>query len=132
MGFCTITLNTLDLSGEYNDNDFIVTRGDSRIFMTIAKDKYSIQLNRENRFIIDDYNTNDVLAYRLTKPFKLGGTYNGTGVLNFVLYECNTEDTDNLDLHIANYYDHFARDGSGVKPAAATTAETPDGKKVWF
>ena len=73
-------------------------RGDSRISLTLAKDEYSIQLNRNNRFLIDDYDSKNVLAYRLTKPFKLGGSYNGEGVLNFVLTECNTEDSDNIEL----------------------------------
>lgn len=111
--WCIIEDGTKYLTGEYGDNDFIVTRGDSRISLTLAKDEYSIQLSRENRFLIDDYDTKAVLAYRLTKPFKLGGTYNGEGVLNFVLAECNTEDTDNFELHIANYYDRFPRESEG-------------------
>ena len=62
-----------------------------------------------NRFLIDDYDSPNVLAYRLTKPFKLGGTFMGSGVLSFVLQECNTEDSDDLERHIANYYDYFPR-----------------------
>lgn len=92
--WCVIEDGTKYLTGEYGDNDFIVVRGDSRISLTLAKDEYSIQLNRNNRFLIDDYDSKNVLAYRLTKPFKLGGSYNGEGVLNFVLTECNTEDSD--------------------------------------
>ena len=57
---------------------------------------------QHNQMRIDDYDTHDILAYRLTKPFKLGGSFNGSGVLNYVLTECNTEDTDNFELHIAN------------------------------
>ncbi len=86
--WCVIEDGTKYLTGEYGDNDFIVVRGDSRISVTLAKDEYSIQLNRNNRFLIDDYDSKNVLAYRLTKPFKLGGSYNGEGVLNFVLTEC--------------------------------------------
>ena len=119
-----------DLTGEYGDNDFIVTRGDSRISLTIAKDEYSIKLSRENRFLIDDYDAKDVLAYRLTKPFKLGGTYNGEGVLNFVLAECNTEDSDNFELHIANYYDHFQKDTAS--DTDSKTSEDDGGKTRWF
>ena len=85
----------------------MATRGDSRISLTIAKDNQTVRLNRNNRFLIDDYDSPNILSYRLTKPFKLGGNYNGNGVLYFVLQECNTEDTDNFELHIANYYDHF-------------------------
>ena len=122
------------LTGEYGDNDFIVVRGDSRISLTLAKDEYSIQLNRNNRFLIDDYDSKNVLAYRLTKPFKLGGSYNGEGVLNFVLTECNTEDSDNIELHIANYYDHFPKEKPDEPdtPSGDNTPDVPDGKKVWL
>ena len=78
--------------------------------MTIARDEYTIRMNRDDRFLIDDYDSPNVLAYRLTKPFKLGGRYNGDGVLYFVLQECNTEDSDNTELHIANYYDYFPKE----------------------
>lgn len=129
-----IALNITDLTGEYGDNDFIVTRGDSRISLTLAKDEYSIQLSRENRFLIDDYDSKNVLAYRLTKPFKLGGTYNGEGVLNFVLAECNTEDTDNFELHIANYYDHFPKKSEDGDASGDDDKKTDDGtgKTRWF
>ena len=65
--------------------------------------------------MIDDYDSPNVLAYRLTKPFKLGGSYVGNGVLYFVLQECNTEDSDNFDLHIANYYNYFPRETQDVE-----------------
>lgn len=137
--WCIITDGTKYLTGEYGDNDYIVVRGDSRVSLTIAKDEYSIQLNRESRFLIDDYDTHDILAYRLTKPFKLGGSYNGSGVLNYVLTECNTEDTDNFELHIANYYKYFPREGQDSKPdepgkdgGETPGGDTTGGKKVWF
>lgn len=132
--WCIVEDGTKYLTGEYGDNDFIVTRGDSRISLTIAKDEYSIQLSRENRFLIDDYDTKTVLAYRLTKPFKLGGTYNGEGVLNFVLAECNTEDTDNFELHIANYYDHFPKKSEDGDASGDDDKKTDDdtGKTRWF
>ena len=137
--WCIITDGTKYLTGEYGDNEYIVVRGDSRVSMTIAKDEYSIQLNRESRFLIDDYDSHNVLAYRLTKPFKLGGSFNGTGVLNYVLTECNTEDTDNFELHIANYYKYFPREGQEGTPdepgkdgEETPGGDTPGGKKVWF
>ena len=83
--WCVIEDGTKYLTGEYGDNDFIVVRGDSRISLTLAKDEYSIQLNRNNRFLIDDYDSKNVLAYRLTKPFKLGGSYNGEASLTSFL-----------------------------------------------
>lgn len=139
MELCITTSNITDLTGEYGDNDFIVMRGDSRISLTLARDEYSIQLNRNNRFLIDDYDSKNVLAYRLTKPFKLGGTYNGAGVLNFVLAECNTEDTDNFELHIANYYKYFPRDShesasdeSGNDSDSTLNGDAAGKKRVWF
>lgn len=124
--------NTTDLTGEYGDRNFIVVRGDSRLSMIIARDSETIKLDRDNRFLIDDYGSPEVLAYRLTKPFKLGGTYNEEGVLKFVLTECATEETDNFDLHIANYYKYFPRE-DGTPPYVRPDDITTDGgKKVWL
>lgn len=128
-------MNITDLTGDYSDRDFIVTRGDSRISLTLPKDSETIRLERENRFIIDDYDAPSPLAYKLTKPFKLGGTYGGDGVLRFVLTECNTEDTDNLELHIPNYYKFFPRkeliEGS-IADIPSVTPEPPHGKESWL
>ena len=54
--------------------------------------------------------------------------------LNFVLTECNTEDSDNIELHIANYYDHFPKEKPDEPdtPPGDDTPDVPDGKKVWF
>lgn len=108
--WCIVEDGTKYLIGESGGNDYFVTSGDSRITLTISKDKYSICLNRNNRFLINDYDSPNMLSYRLTKPFKLGGGYNSEGVLHFVLKECNSEDSDNFDLHIANYYDYFPKE----------------------
>lgn len=123
------------LTGEYGDNDFVLNRGDTRLALTVAKDAQTICLDRENRFLIDDYDSENVLAYRLTKPFKLGGTFNGVGVLRFVLQECNTEDTDNFELHIANYYKYFPRESDIADPdnkPIEPEKKQPNGKKVWI
>lgn len=107
--WCIIEDGTKYLTGVFGDKDYIFDRGDSRVSMIIQRDSETIRLNRTNRFMIDDYDSPNILAYKLTKPFKLGGSYNGDGVLSFVLTECQTEDTDNFDLHIANYYQYFPR-----------------------
>ena len=131
--WCIIEDGTKYLTGEYSDNDFIITRGDSRIALIIAKDQYTIRMNRDDRFLIDDYASPNVLAYRLTKPFKLGGSYDNRGILSFVLQECNTEDTDNFELHIANYYDHFPRKENDCIPDVPDDSQDDtDGKKVWI
>lgn len=128
--WCIIEDGTKYLTGEYGDNDFILNRGDSRIAMIISKDKYTLSFDRENRFLIDDYASPKVLAYRLTKPFKLGGSYDDRGVLTFVLQECNTEDTDSIELHIANYYDYFPRECDEPEKEPGDVDDT--GKKVWI
>lgn len=133
--WCIVEDGTKYLTGEYGDNEYVLTRGDTRISVILPKDKYTVRLNRSNRFLIDRYDSPNVLAYELTKPFKLGGTYGDSGVVSFVMQECNTEDTDNFELHIANYYDYFPRDTGNVvqtpvEPPAPTDEQS--GKKVWF
>lgn len=128
--WCIVEDGTKYLTGEYGDNDFVIVRGDSRIAVTIAKDPYTLRLGREDRFIIDDFGAPSPLAYRLSKPFKMGGSYDDRGVLTFVMQECNTEDTDNLELHIANYYDHFPRECDPIPSPPGEVND--DGKKVWI
>lgn len=98
------------LTGEYSDAFFVASRGDSRIAVTLQKDKETLALGRDCRFIIDDYESPTPLAYRLTKPFKLGRSFDENGVVVYVMTECNSEGDDNLDLHIADYYKYFPRD----------------------
>lgn len=107
MGVCTICLNTTDLTGEYEDRDFVVTRGDSRISVELARNKETAVFNRNNRFVIDDPASPRKLAYILSKPFKTGLTYNDQGVYKFVLQEVTATKYDNLDLGIADYYSAF-------------------------
>lgn len=140
--WCIVEDGTRYLTGDYSDRDFIVTRGDTRISVTLPRDEYTVKLNRRNRFLIDDWDSSSVLAYELTKPFKLGSSYGGNGVLAFVMQECNTEDSDNFELHIANYYDTFPRETAPEEPAAPDAklptesvpsgGKTEGGKKVWF
>lgn len=107
--WCIIEDGTKYLTGEYEDRNFVVTRGDTRIAMTIAKNSETSKFNRESRFLIDDPDSKLKLAYLLTKPFKLGGIYNGKGVFKFVLQEVTTTDNDSQELGIADYYKHFPK-----------------------
>lgn len=118
--------NKTDLTGEFEDRNYIVTRGDSRIAVTIARNIYTAKLGRENRFLIDDPDTGFMLAYLLTKPLKMGWTYNNMGVYKFVMQEVQTTADDNTELGIADYYKHFPKEAPIVDPT------TPDGKKVWL
>ena len=109
---CTNGLNTTDLTGELENRDYVITRGDSRISVQLAKNKHTNVLNRENRFLIDDDDSPHKLAYLLTKPFKRGGVYNGEGTFKFVLQEVTATEYDNHELGIADYYIHFPKDDS--------------------
>ena len=51
-------------------------------------------------------------AYLLTKPLKVGKTYNGHGIYSFVLQEVVSTDNDNFELGIANYYLHFPKENT--------------------
>lgn len=104
--------------------------------MTIGKNVYTNKMRREDRFLIDDEDSDLMLAYELTKPWKLGGTYNGAGVFKFVLQEVNTTDNDNQELRIADYYKYFPKPSDDV--VTPDTKIDPDnnitdaGKKVWL
>lgn len=126
--WCIVEDGTRYLTGEVTAMyDIKLHTGDARISITIPRDEYTVKLGRDRRFLIDDPDSETVLAYRLTKPFKTGSVYNGKGVLVFVLTEVNTEDDDNLDLRIADYYTYFPRETS---PDMGSITEP--GKKVWL
>lgn len=136
--WCVVSDGTKYMTGEtigsYNENG--VSLGDTRISMIISRDEYTAQFSREHRFLIDDVASGSVLAYRLTKPFKIGGVYNGRGAMSFILSEVNTEDDDNLELRIADYYRHFPG-AANARPdndaAERVEDDTEDGgKKVWL
>lgn len=127
---CTNSLNTTDLTGEYEDKNFVVTRGDTRISVQLAKTKYSSILDRNNRFLIDDNDSPYKLAYQLTKPFKMGAVFGGEGTFEFVLQEVTATEYDNHELSIADYYRHFPKkiDDNIVDG----DKQESDGKKVWI
>ena len=136
--WCVIEDGTKYLTGEYEDRNFVVTRGDSRIYMTIARNTLTAGFGRDRRFIIDDPDSQKPLAYALTKPLKLGWTYGENGVYKFVLQEVTTTDYDDLERHIADYYKVFPRqDANGVDIEQAPEVEigktvSDNGKKVWL
>lgn len=134
--WCIVTDGTKYLTGEYEDRNFVVTRGDSRISVTIAKNADTVKLGRENRFLIDDPDSSDKLAYILSKPLKVGWVYNTEGVYSFVLQEVVSTDDDNHELGIADYYKHFPKESitqTPTKVAIASDNNTNDnGKKVWL
>lgn len=132
-------MNITDLTGEYEDRYFITARGDSRIYLSIARNIETVKFGRKNRFLIDDEDSPLKLAYTLSKPLKLGWSHNGDGVFKFVLQEVNTTDDDNQELGIADYYLHFPVDAEPDGSESVNDGNTPDvpqeqeaGKKVWL
>lgn len=108
--WCIIEDGTKYLTGAYEDRQFIVNRGDTRIAMFIGKNEHTVKLGRDRRFIIDDPDADDKLAYILSKPLKTGRTYAGEGIYGFVLQEGVTTNNDHIGLGIADYYKHFVNE----------------------
>ena len=90
-------------------------------------------LNRQSRFLIDDPDVTNKLAYELTKPVKRGSVYDGHGTFIFVLKEASETEYDNDELGIADYYRHFPEEKAahaGVQPGSQDGADTE--RKVWI
>ena len=129
--WCVIEDGTKYLTGEYEDRHFVVTRGDSRIAMTIARNEHTVKFGRHCRFLIDDPESEEKNAYMLTKPLKVGKHYNNLGIYSFVLQEVVSTDDDNFELGIADYYKHFPK--SDNDEGSISDGNTTDsGKKVWL
>lgn len=100
--WCVVEDGTKYLIGEKAGD--IMTIGDARIAITIGKDSDTDKLGRGRRFLIDDMDSDEVLAYQITKPNKLFNVYNGRGVFRFILNEVNLTDDDNVEIRVADYY----------------------------
>lgn len=122
------------MTGDLEDRDFITTRGDARISMTISKNEHTAKFGRESRFLIDDYDSEEKLSYSLSKPLRVGRHYNGEGIYVFVLKEANSTDQDNFEIGIADYYKYFQKDGEPKPKDDATDSETESGSggKGWL
>ena len=123
--WCIVEDGTKYLTGEYEDMHFIVTRGDSRIAVRLARNRETVRLDRSNRFLIDDPDPPHPLAYALTKPFKIGA-YRKKGCFKFVLQEVAATDDDDMERGIADYYLHFPKEWPYVPDV------DDNGKKVWL
>lgn len=136
--WCIIDDGTKYMTGDYEDRDFIVTRGDARISMMIGKNSDTVKFGRESRFLIDDPDSMEKLSYSLSKPLRVGWHYNGEGVYLFVLKEANSTDDDNFELGIADYYKHFPKSSPDQAEPDDSDTGTPDSseesnkKKVWL
>ena len=130
--WCCVEDGTKYLTGEMEDRNFTVTRGDSRIAVTIAKNDDTAKLNRESRFLIDDPKSPKMLSYLLTKPLKLGMNYGDDGVYKFVLQEVTATADDNFELQIADYYKYFPKNNDSSDNTSTDNNSEPNGKKVWL
>lgn len=134
--WCVVEDGTKYLTGEYEDRNFVITRGDTRLSVTIAINDDTAKLDREDRFLIDDSRSGVMLAYQLSKPYKLGNSFNGEGVYKFVLQEVTTTDYDNQELGIADYYKHFPRitekENTSKDVIDTTEVDPRTGKAVWL
>ena len=104
--WCIVEDGSSSLIGEKNTD--IMAIGDARLAITIAKDDDTQAIERGKRFLIDDPNAKDVLAYQITKSDRLYNLYDGVGIYRFMLNEVNVTDDDNKELLIADYYNHKA------------------------
>lgn len=102
--WCIVEDGTKYLIGE-RVKEFMAI-GEARIAVTIPKDEETVELKRGMRFLIDDGDTDsdNVLAYKISKPNRLFNVYNGEGVFRYILTECNLTEFDNTELRIADYY----------------------------
>lgn len=110
--WCIVADGTKYLIGEKSED--IISIGDARIAVTVPKDDDTKHLKRGMRFLIDDTDAEEILAYEITKSNRLYNIYNGKGVYRFILKEDNTTDKDNLDLRIADYYKFYLKDEDEV------------------
>lgn len=100
---CIVDDGTKYLTGEQQRE--LMSYGDSRLQLIIAKDSETVKLHRGSRFLIDDIGTKKPLAYALTKPNRISMQYKGYGVYRHMLTEDQFNPTaDNAELMIADYY----------------------------
>ena len=142
--WCFVADGTKYLIGEKPRE--LLTIGDARIAVTVGKDEDTVELARGLRFLIDDTDSEAVLAYQITKPNKMFNVFNGKGVFRFILNEVQLTADDNKELRIADYtkwhppveLDSDHRDSdytvAEIVSAAIAEADTPpdDDKEVWL
>lgn len=73
----------------------MITVGDSRMSVTVAKDHDTDTIKRGTRFLIDDPDTEQKVAYEVTKVDRVTGILDGTGIYKFLVCETNVRESDN-------------------------------------
>lgn len=131
--WCFVEDGTKYMTGELEDRNFIVTRGDARIAIMISRNQFTKRFNRKSRFLIDDSGSDNLLSFDLSKPLKVGHTYNDKGIYQFVLSESNSSQYDNMELGIADYYQFFPReDGDDVPDDTDAPATENTERRIWI
>lgn len=102
--WCIVEDGTKYLIGEASSRyDNLMVIGDARIAITIGKDEDTVQLTRGLRFLVDDTDVDDPLAYEITKPNRFFNNYEDEGVFRFILNEVVRNKGDHLSEQIADY-----------------------------
>lgn len=74
----------------------MVTVGDSRMSVTVAKDHDTDNIRRGTRFLIDDPDAAHKVAYEVTKVDRVTGVLDGSGIYKFLVCETNVRETDDI------------------------------------
>lgn len=142
--WCVVEDGTKYLIGEKASQ--VLTIGDSRVALTVGKDCDTVELKRGMRFLINDTDSDEPLAYQITKSNKLFNVYNGVGVFRFILNEVESIPEDDYDGRIAgatdwtlnrgldNGYTDSAMSVSEIREALDDDTYTPPerDKEVWL
>lgn len=131
--WANVSDGTKYLTGEFEDKYLATTRGDTRLSVILSRTEDTLNLDRTSRFLIDDEDCHEHLAYILTKPLRMGNVYNGNGVFAFVMQEVETTEDDNFDLLVADYYKYYPRPNQSedTDPFIGGTDTSPD-RKRWL
>ena len=105
--WCIVVDGTKYLIGEKSSS--IMAIGDARFAVTMAKDSETKRIRRGQRFLIDDPDAEETLAFQITKPNRFFNLYNGEGVYRYILNEVQLTDNDNVEQGIADYYSWYPK-----------------------
>lgn len=100
--WCVVEDGTKYLIGEKSAD--IMSIGDARMAVTLGKDEETSHIYRGKRFLIDDLDSDDVMAYEVSKPNRMFNVFNGKGVFRFIMRESELTQYDNVEKRIADYY----------------------------
>jgi hypothetical protein len=102
----------------------MVTVGSSRMSVTVAKDDETSSIKRGTRFLIDDPEAVETIAFEVTKPDRVTGVLNGHGVYKYLVVETAFMDTDDRTEMIPD-------DGKYV-PEFPESIQNDGNDKGWF